>query len=189
MDIETKKKIPTLVTGIRILLVPPILWIFIALPHYGGLIAGILFALAATTDYFDGYLARKWNAVSNYGKFMDPVADKILVSCSLILLVAKGIIDPFSVIIIISRDTYIGGLRSIAAADNIIIAAKPTGKWKAALQMGAIPVLMATDFFGGAESTLYKVAYGILWLSVILSLTSALEYHQGYKSAKSVAKK
>ena len=74
------------------------------------------------TDYYDGYFARKYNAISNMGKFMDPVADKILVSSTLVMLLFLNRIDPYMVILILTRDTYIGGLRAIAAADQFVIA-------------------------------------------------------------------
>lgn len=145
--------------------------------------AALLFIVASITDYFDGHYARKYNAVSNMGKFMDPIADKILVTSILVALVPTGRIDPWMVIIILARDTLIGGLRSVAAADQIIIAAKPAGKWKTALQMVAIPaMIIGVDFVG---FPLVKIGFWVLWISVILSITSGLEYGWGYwKAAK-----
>jgi len=100
--------------------------------------------LASVTDYFDGYFARKYQAVSNFGKFMDPIADKILVTSVLTMLLAMGKIDAWMVIIILARDNFIGGIRSVAAADQIVIDAKPAGKWKTAMQMVAIPIVIVS---------------------------------------------
>ncbi len=147
------------------------------------LVAGILFILASITDYYDGYFARKYQAVSNMGKFMDPIADKILVSGVLTMLLYQAKIDPWMVLLILSRDTFIGGIRSVAAADNIIIDAKATGKWKTAMQMSGIPAVI----IGAIDPYLPfvdKIGYALLWISVILSLTSGVQYYQGYLESK-----
>ena len=182
MSNDWRKKLPMWITLSRIALALPIL----ALMSCGGIslkwASCILFCLASITDYYDGYFARKFDAATNMGKFMDPVADKILVSAILIMLVVQKLIDPYMVVLIITRDTLIGGLRSVAAADQIVIDAKPAGKWKTALQMSSIPFLI----LGPEIWTTYPIhtwAYGALWLSAILSLTSGWEYFQGYKVA------
>lgn len=149
-------------------------------------VAAVLFILASSTDYFDGYYARKYNAVSNFGKFMDPIADKILVTSVLAMLLALGKIDAWMVIIILARDNFIGGIRSVAAADQIIIDAKPAGKWKTAMQMIAIPIVI----IGNMEPYLpylHKIGYGVLWVSVILSITSGIEYYLGYLKNRKTA--
>lgn len=140
--------------------------------------AALLFMVASITDYYDGYFARKYQAVSNMGKFMDPIADKILVTGVLIMLLYQGKVDPWMVLLILSRDTFIGGIRAVAAADQIIIDAKPTGKWKTALQMVGIPALI----IGEIEWIPYtaKIGYGLLWISVVLSITSGIEYYRNY---------
>ena len=177
-----QKNLPMQITLFRIFLVPVIL-IGMAQDTLGArLVAAFLFILASISDYFDGYYARKFKAVSNMGKFMDPIADKILVTSILVALIPSGLIDPWMVIIILSRDTLIGGIRSVAAADQIIIAAKNSGKWKTALQMVAIPaMIIGTDFAG---IPIVKIGFWVLWLSVILSVTSGIEYGWGYFRAK-----
>ena len=148
-------------------------------------IAAVIFILASISDYFDGYFARKYNAVSNMGKFMDPIADKILVTSVLVMLTASLKIDVFMVIIILARDTFIGGIRSVAAADQIIIDAKPTGKWKTALQMIAIPAVIIDQKVFGIPFE--QIGYFALWVSVVLSVWSGVEYYLGYlKSAKAI---
>lgn len=175
---EFQKKLGTRITISRIVLAPVI--VALMWPNDLGLnvVAAIIFALASMTDWADGYFARKYESVSNFGKFMDPIADKILVTSVLAMLLSLGKIDAWMVIIILARDNFIGGLRSVAAADAIIIAAKPAGKWKTAMQMIAIPLVMV----GHLEFLpfLDKIGYGVLWVSVILSITSAIEYYIAY---------
>lgn len=179
-----RKKLPMWITLSRIILAVPILILMTSDKDSFKIASCLLFAIASITDYYDGYFARKFNATSNMGKFMDPVADKILVSAILVILVIQKMIDPYMVILIITRDTLIGGLRSVAAADQIVIDAKPSGKWKTALQMSAIPFLiLGAQFWSTIPIHLW--AYGTLWLSTILSLTSGWEYLQGYKIALS----
>lgn len=151
----------------------------------GGYVAAALFIFASLTDYLDGSLARKFQVESVVGKFMDPVADKILVSSTLVMLIPSGRLDPFMVIILLSRDTLISGLRSIAATQNRVIAAGTVGKWKTAWQMIAIPaVLIREPLFG---IPIYEIGYGILWISVVLSVYSGAQYVIGYlRDTKSV---
>ncbi len=142
----------------------------------------VLFYIASITDYYDGYYARKLNAVTNLGKFLDPVADKILVTSVLVVLVFLQKVDIWMVILFISRDTLIGGIRAAASADQIIIDAQTTGKWKAALQMISIPLLMVNDLHLYFPSQ--KIGYGLLWFSVGLSMLSGYQYIQLYLDSK-----
>jgi len=183
---DWRKKLPMWITLSRIALVLPILTLMNLETLTLRIAACLLFIIASITDYYDGYFARKYNAISNMGKFMDPVADKILVSAILIMLVVHKWIDPYMVVLIITRDTLIGGLRSVAAADQIVIDAKPAGKWKTALQMSAIPFLiLGPDAWNNLSTPLplHHWAYFALWISTILSLTSGWEYYQGYLKA------
>lgn len=177
-----KKSLPNLVTLSRIFVLPFIIWCLVLPGPIGGYIAAGIFILASLTDYLDGMLARKFEVESNFGKFMDPVADKILVSSTLIMLIPSGRLDPFMVILLLGRDTIISGLRSIAATENKVIAAGTVGKWKTAIQMIAIPaVLIHEPIFG---IPLYQIGYGILWISVALSLYSGAQYIWGYMQKK-----
>jgi CDP-diacylglycerol--glycerol-3-phosphate 3-phosphatidyltransferase len=179
---DWKKSLPMWITMSRILVVPLIVALMFPQSLGCNIAAALLFMLASITDYWDGYFARKFNAVSSMGKFMDPIADKILVTSILVMLVASGRIDPIMVIIILARDNFIGGLRSVAAADQIIIAAKPVGKWKTALQMVAIPAVIIDQPWIGIPFE--KVGYWVLWVSVILAVTSGVEYYLGYLKAR-----
>lgn len=181
-----KKSLPMWITMSRILIVPVIVILMSPNVLAGNVAAAILFMLASITDYYDGYFARKFNAVSNMGKFMDPIADKILVSSILVMLVPTDRIEPWMVIIILARDNFIGGLRSVAAADQIIIDAKPAGKWKTALQMVAIPAVMIDQRWLGIPFE--KIGYWVLWISVVLAVTSGAQYYLSYLKARKAAK-
>lgn len=179
-----KKKLPMQLTILRMILVLPILFCLMTSHAELHFIAALIFIFAGITDYYDGYFARKYNAVTSMGKFMDPIADKILVTSVLTLLIPVGKIDPYMVILISARDTFVGGIRAVAATDNLIIDAKPTGKWKAALQMGAIPALMIGDYISLPQFSVEKIAYFVLWICVALSLKSGLDYYLSYKASR-----
>ncbi len=151
-----------------------------------GWIAAAIFIVAAITDWLDGYFARKFHAQTTMGKFMDPIADKILVSTILILLIPSGAVHPVLVIIILGRDIFIGGIRAIAAADQLIIDAKAAGKWKTAVQMVAIPAILidVTPMTLLDTISTQVVGHGLLWLSGILSLVSGLEYVNLYRNSR-----
>lgn len=171
----------TLFTLSRILIVPFVLLGLLS-PHMEWrLTAAVLFAIASLTDFLDGWAARKYLQESDWGRIFDPVADKILVTSVLIALIPPGRIDPYMVIILLARDTVIGGLRSLAAAQQLIIAAKPTGKWKTALQMIAIPALIINEDL--AWLPIVKIGFWTLWFSVLLSLISGVEYALFYRKA------
>lgn len=197
-----QQKLPMQLSMSRVYVVPFLLLLMWPQSLLLNLAAASLFIVASITDYYDGYFARKYNAVSTLGKFIDPVTDKILVSSVLILMVAQGKIDSILVIILLTRDTFIGGIRSAAAADQIVIAAKASGKWKTGFQMSAIPALILSDYhrsnFSFAQinwldwqSYLILIGwlgYVILWASVILSLVSGYEYFQIFKNESKSAK-
>ena len=147
-----------------------------------GIVGALLFIAGGTTDWLDGSLARKWDVQSNMGRFMDPIADKVLVSSALIMMIEVGRAGAVLVLLLLVRDILIGGIRSVAAADGLVIDAKAAGKWKTALQMGAIPVLLID--FSFTELPFHKVATGVLWLSVVLSVISGVQYVSLYYQAK-----
>src|SRR5690625_4056202 len=146
--------IPNRITISRILLIP-IFIIILTLPIDLGewtifgstipvthAIAAIIFIIASGTDWLDGFYARKYNLITNLGKFLDPLADKLLVSAALILLVQLDILAAWIVIIIISREFAVTGLRVVAASEGIVLAASPLGKIKTATQLIAITLLL-----------------------------------------------
>ena len=184
----TNIKLPLFLTLLRIVMTLPIILLALGSAPWMIWAAIVLFVIASITDYYDGYYARKYNQVTNLGKFLDPVADKILVSSLLILFVFQNKVDIWMVILFITRDTLIGGIRAAASADGVIISAQTTGKWEAALQMISIPLILLDLNFGfiGLESlSAEKIGYFLLWFSVGLSLLSGWQYIQLYVSQKS----
>lgn len=182
MTSDWKKELPMKITLSRIFLVPIIVVCMGQQDFYWRLSATLLFICGSITDYYDGYFARKYQATSDMGKFMDPIADKILVTSVLIMLLARNSIDPYMVIITLVRDTLIGGIRSIAAKNQIVIDAKSAGKIKTALQMVAIPAIILGPI-PNVSIWLHKIGYILLWISTILSLTSGIEYYISYRKS------
>ncbi len=133
---------------------------------YGDILAGIVFIIAALTDTADGYIARKKGIVTNLGKFIDPLADKILVIAALISLVELQRLPAWIVVVIISRDMMVTGLRMVASAEGIVIAASRLGKWKTVSQIVAI-CLMIFNFPGGLAA---------MWFAMIMTVWSGVDY-------------
>lgn len=171
------------ITWSRIALCVPVVLVMMLVDRpLSGYIAAALFIVASITDWADGYYARKFDAQTTMGKFMDPIADKILVSTILILLIPYGHVGPILVILLLVRDILIGGIRSVAAADRLIISAKATGKWKTAIQMVGIPcVLIETPVLG---LPLVQIGQVALWISVVLSIVSGWEYLSVYLQSR-----
>ncbi|WP_232697121.1 CDP-diacylglycerol--glycerol-3-phosphate 3-phosphatidyltransferase [Brevibacillus daliensis] len=141
---------------------------------YNELIAALVFILAASTDGLDGYIARKRKIVTNLGKFLDPLADKLLVSAALISLVEMQRIEAWVVIVIISREFAVTGLRMIASAEGKVIAASAMGKIKTWVQIVAITVLMMNNFpFEIVGIPFDKIA---VWAMVLITLYSGYDY-------------
>ena len=134
-------------TMVRILLIPVFMvFVFVDIP-YGKLIAALVFLVAAATDGLDGYVARKRNEITNMGKLLDPLADKLLVSAALISLVQTGHIASWMAVVIIGREFLVTGLRGVAAAEGLVIAASGLAKWKTVFQISALSVLLLDDYF------------------------------------------
>jgi CDP-diacylglycerol---glycerol-3-phosphate 3-phosphatidyltransferase len=133
--------LPNMLTMARMLAIPLFVWFtYDADPWYSAW-AAIIFAVASITDVVDGYLARKWNLVTVVGKFLDPLADKLIVLAALVMMVRLGRIAAWLVIVLLSREFIVTGLRTIAASEGIVIAAGQEGKWKTGLQLTGIVCL------------------------------------------------
>lgn len=163
--------LPNQLTLGRVVAVP----FFIALYLLGwDIFAAVLFILASATDALDGYLARKNNLVTNFGKIMDPLADKVLVISALVLLVESGDVAGWMLIVILAREFAVAGLRTVAAADGKVIAAGLTGKIKTVLQMLAVPLLLLHNWpFSYINFPMDQV---LLWACVIMTVVSGTEY-------------
>jgi CDP-diacylglycerol--glycerol-3-phosphate 3-phosphatidyltransferase len=180
---EDALNLPNLLTFARIVVIPLVL----VLLDRGGprdcFWAALLFAGAAITDFLDGYLARKRNLVSVLGKFLDPLADKLIVMATLVWLVPMGRIEPWVVVLLLARELSITGLRSIAASEGVVIAAGEEGKAKTALQMVGILMLMIgypyrMNFllFDLGVVDLVHVGRWLIYISLVYSLASAAKY-------------
>lgn len=168
--------LPNKLTIARVVLVP-IFIAFYALHWY--IPAVIVFLVASFTDYLDGHLARKYNLVSNFGKIMDPLADKVLVYAAFALLVESHLIPAWMLIVILAREFTVAGMRTVAASEGIVIAAAMSGKIKTVLQMIAVPLLLLVPVFPSA-TTIYHVVFILakifLWASLIMTVYSGVEY-------------
>ena len=182
MQSHWKSRLPNFLTGLRMALTIPIAFCLFYDDFAFRFSASLLFVIASITDYFDGYFARRFNVVSTLGKLMDPIGDKVLVTATLIMLVHSAQISPLLVILLLCRDLLIGGIRTAAAADQVIIAAKSFGKWKTALQMVCIPTLILSWEPWGIP--LVQISNWGLWLSVVLSTVSGIQYFWAYQSRK-----
>ena len=165
--------LPNKLTVLRVIMVPFL--VFFMLTDVGGAankwIALALFIAASLTDMLDGKIARKYNLVTNFGKFMDPLADKLLVCSAMICLIPDGRLDAAIVIVIIAREFIISGFRLVASDSGIVIAASYWGKFKTVFQMAMIIVLIAD--FGGVFDIVGEV---LIWIAVALTLISLFDY-------------
>lgn len=165
--------LPNKLTVMRVILIP---FFVAALLYENGssqtmrIVANVIFIVASLTDLFDGKIARKYNLVTNFGKFMDPLADKLLVCSALICLIQLGQLPAWVVIIIISREFIISGFRLVAADNGIVIAASYWGKFKTTFQMIAV-ILMIFNIPALATVTMI-----MLVIAVVLTVISLVDY-------------
>lgn len=167
--------LPNKLTILRVCMIP---FFVAALLWQGGenfsmrVAADVIFIVASLTDMLDGKIARKYNLVTNFGKFMDPLADKLLVCSALICLIELGQLPAWVVIIIISREFIISGFRLVASDNGVVIAASYWGKFKTVFQMTAV-ILMILNL----DSSLYQTVTSlILWIAVALTVISLADY-------------
>jgi len=166
--------LPNIITLIRISVVP---FLFILLTEPGefwSLILAILFAVASITDMLDGYLARKYNMITTMGKFLDPLADKLIVNTAMILMIPIGRIPAWIVAVTIIRDLIVDGIRSIASSEGLYIQASTLGKQKTIAQLFAVTALMVWYPFLGINS--YLVGMVLLYIGLLLTIYSGLDY-------------
>ena len=165
--------LPNKLTTLRVLMIP--FFVFFLL-YQGGenttfrMISLVLFIVASLTDLLDGKIARKYNLVTNFGKFMDPLADKLLVCSALICLIELGQLPAWMVIIIISREFIISGFRLVASDNGVVIAASYWGKFKTTFQMVAV-VLLILNF-----PALALITNLCVWVALALTIISLIDY-------------
>ena len=177
-----KMNLPNKLTIFRMILIVP--FVVILLGGEAGwfgqnllipdMIALAIFIVASLTDLIDGEIARKYNLVSNFGKFMDPLADKLLVCAALIALVEMGRIPAWVVIIIISREFIISGFRLIASDNNVVIAASYWGKFKTTFQMVMVCLMIAN--LGAMFSWIRILTDIVMWIALALTVISLVDY-------------
>lgn len=164
--------LPNKLTILRVIMIIP--FVIFMLTDLGGdagrWIALALFCIASFTDFLDGYIARSRNIVTNFGKFMDPLADKLLVCSAMLCLMDSGKIPVWAVIVIMSREFIIQGFRTVAADNGVVIAASYWGKFKTVSQMLMI-ILMICDF-----SVLRITTVVVMYIAVVLTIISLVDY-------------
>jgi CDP-diacylglycerol--glycerol-3-phosphate 3-phosphatidyltransferase len=166
--------LPNIITLIRISVVP---FLFILLTEPGefwSLLLAILFAVASITDMLDGYIARKYNMITTMGKFLDPLADKLIVNTAMILMIPINRIPAWIVAVTIIRDLIVDGIRSIASSEGLYIQASTLGKQKTIAQLFAVTALMVWYPIFGINS--YLVGMVLLYIALLLTIYSGLDY-------------
>lgn len=136
----------------------------------------VLFILASVTDFFDGQIARKRGLVTNFGKIMDPLADKILVYSALCLFIESDIIAAWMLIIILAREFVVAGMRTVAASEGTVLAAGMSGKIKTVLQMFAVIVLLLALCLTKHTDTVMTAGKVLFWASLVMTVYSGVEY-------------
>lgn len=170
--------LPNILTYLRIAAVPVVMFLMQDVSPGGAFAAAAVFGAASITDALDGYLARRMNLVSAIGQLLDPLADKLLVMGALLGLVQLGRVSPGLAFIILAREMYVNGLRSVAASQGVVLAARALGKQKTAFQMVGLVALILHHSYPliGGEVRFQTVGMWCLMISVGFSLFSAAEY-------------
>ena len=166
--------LPNKLTIARMVMVPLFMIALLINTPVSRIIATVIFALASLTDMLDGQIARKYNMVTNFGKLMDPLADKVLTAAAMICLVELGDLAAWIAVVIIFREYLITGLRSVAASENIVVAANIWGKVKTVCQMIALMLLMVKPqvvALCGIDLGLW-----VMYIAVALTIYSGLDY-------------
>lgn len=169
--------LPNKLTMLRMCMIPFFV-IFALIPTLGTqIIAVLIFLAACLTDYLDGYIARSCNLVTDFGKFMDPIADKLLVMSALVVLVSQSRMPAWVCIVMLAREFIISGFRLVAAGKGTVIAAGMTGKAKTVTQMVAIVMLfLFSSASGGGHGFFFVLSNIVLYASAVLSIVSCVEY-------------
>jgi CDP-diacylglycerol--glycerol-3-phosphate 3-phosphatidyltransferase len=179
--------LPNMITIGRLFLIPPVVMLIHPSDPVRNYMAALLFAFASALDLLDGWLARRQGLVTVFGKFVDPLADKIMVSAVLVYLVYVGLVPPWLVALLLSREFYASGLRAVAISEGVVIAAGDGGKAKTVFQLiGIVCVLARYEYLmPGVEQTLnlHRVGMAFLYISLVLAATSAVQYTLGFRRA------
>jgi len=174
--------LPNLLTLSRIIIIPVLVGLFYLDDVAWRWVSVALFSLAGVTDYFDGYFARRWAQISAFGRFLDPIADKLLVAAVILMLVARGRIAGLVVLpalVILCREVMVSGLREFLAQVNVGVPVSRLAKWKTALQLVALGVLIVGDAAGPWAQWCGELG---LWVAAAITLVTGYDYlHAGLK--------
>lgn len=174
--VESTLNLPNSITLLRIFLIPVFVWLYLEPTPERSLWAGLVFSAAAFTDFLDGYLARRSGQITNLGKLLDPVADKLLVASGLILLVQVQQVAVWLAIVMIARELIVTGARAVAAKEGFIVPADSLGKFKVVGQIGGILCLIFQGAWLEAQAFLSSVGMTLLYVALVFSLASAWRY-------------
>jgi CDP-diacylglycerol--glycerol-3-phosphate 3-phosphatidyltransferase len=186
---EELTNLPNLLTYARIAAIPVVLWMMWAETPAMSFLASVVFSLAAITDWLDGYLARKRGQESILGKLLDPLADKLIVMATLVVAVELGRVPGWFVVLLLSRELAVSGLRSIASQEGLVVEVVQAGKWKTALQLTGLVVVLIhypyrIDFLVAERVVDFgRMGFALLLLSMSFSLVSAGTYFHGFLRA------
>jgi CDP-diacylglycerol--glycerol-3-phosphate 3-phosphatidyltransferase len=187
---EDAVNLPNLLTMGRIVAIPFFVWLLESPTPERGFWASIVFTLAALTDMLDGYLARKLGVVSVLGKFLDPLADKLIVMAALVWMVPMGRIPAWAVVLLLARELSVTGLRSVAASEGVVISAGQEGKTKTALQMiGIVALILGYPYhmrYAGLDMgvvDMVRIGRALVYLSLLFSFASAAQYLRLFAAA------
>jgi len=173
--------LPNTLSILRLALIPAVVICLYFPGRLGSFLAAVLFAAAAFTDLLDGFLARRYQTVTHVGKFLDPLADKLLVSVTMIMLIPLGRIPAWIVVLIIAREMAVTGLRGIVVVEGKVIEASSLGKYKTIFQLVSIICLcLHYQYF---KINFHAVGTVFLWIALVLTLWSGFAYFQGAKRA------
>lgn len=169
---------PNVLTLLRIACVPLLIWLLMHTGPLPSAIAAAVFFFASITDFFDGYIARSYNSVTAIGKFLDPMADKLVVTAALIMLAATSRaphVPAWMVVVLVLREIMVTGLRAVAATEGIVMGADELGKYKMALQVIAIHGLLIHYTYFHVDT--FAVGMFVLWIALVVTVWSGIDYY------------
>jgi len=175
---ETLTNLPNTMTFLRLACIPLILVCLIFPGRWGSFLAALFFGMASITDILDGFFARKYGSVTVLGKFLDPLADKLLVSMTMIMLIPMERIPAWIVIIIVAREMAVTGLRAVAVSEGIVIHASALGKYKTIFQ--SVSLVCLCLHYSYFDANFHVVGMLFLWGALILTLWSGWEYFRQF---------
>lgn len=182
------KHLPNILTLMRIAMIPAVYLAFLVPGHFGDWLALILFSIAGFTDFFDGWLARKLDVQSGFGRMLDPIADKLMVATCLLLLTGHDIVTGYhmiATIIILCREMLVSGLREYLMELRVALPVSTLAKYKTTIQMVAIGFLLSDDAGTTLIAAAHEIGLILLWIAALLTLVTGYDYvRQGMKHAK-----